>query len=62
MKTLKKYWPSITHAAAVAILFVAPGVSALAAAHPKSSAGILLVWGWVLHWAQSPNRLAGSTF
>ena len=52
---LAKWWPSVAHAGAVAILFLNSSVQAYAVAHPAQAAGILLVWGWALHWAQSPK-------
>jgi hypothetical protein len=62
MKFLKKWWPSIAHAAAVGVIFLAPGVQGLIAAHPGASAGIGLGWGLLLHWAQSPNSTPASKF
>jgi len=54
MQTLKKYWPSIAHAAAVAILFLNPSVQQFAVTHAAYAAPIALLWGWALHRAQSP--------
>lgn len=56
MKTFfTKYWPSFLHAAAVAVIYADPGVHAILAAHPASSATFGLAWGLFLHWAQSPK-------
>lgn len=54
MNTLKKYWPTLAHFAGVAILFLSPSVQAFAASHPAYSAPIALVWGFLLHRAESP--------
>lgn len=51
---LKKYWPSIAHAGAVGVLFLDPSVQAFAAHHPAYAAPIALLWGILLHRAQSP--------
>ena len=51
---LKKYWPTLAHAGAVAVLFLAPSVDAFAKGHPAYSAPIALLWGFLLHRAQSP--------
>jgi hypothetical protein len=51
---LKKYWPSIAHAVAVGVLFLDPSVQAFAATHQAYAAPVVLVWGFLLHRAQSP--------
>jgi hypothetical protein len=51
---LAKYWPSIAHAGAVAVLFLNPSVQTFAASHVAYSAPIALLWGFLLHRAQSP--------
>lgn len=51
---LKKYWPSIAHAGAVLVVFLSPSVQAFAASHPAYSAPVVLVWGFLLHRAESP--------
>ena len=42
MNFLKKYWPTISAVAGGAITFLLPSITAYIAAHPKSSAGVLL--------------------
>jgi hypothetical protein len=51
---LKKYWPSIVHVGAVAVLFLNPSVQAFAASNKAYAAPIALLWGILLHRAQSP--------
>lgn len=51
---LKKYWPAIAHAGAIAILFLNPSVQQFALTHPAYAAPIGLAWGLLLHRAQSP--------
>jgi len=51
---LKKYWPSIAHAAAVGVLFLNPSVQAFVVSHPAYAAPVALLWGFALHRAQSP--------
>jgi hypothetical protein len=56
MKTyLAKLWPSLVTLGAGLILFLAPSVQAYAGAHPAYSVPILTLWGFFLHWAQSPR-------
>jgi hypothetical protein len=48
-------WPYkwyIVHGAAVVVLFLDPSVKAWLLAHQIDTAGAMLVWGWLLHWAQ----------
>lgn len=42
MEFLKKYWPSITAAAGVAIPFLMPSLLAYVSAHPHTATGVLL--------------------
>ena len=51
-----KVWPSLAHALGVVILFLNSSVQSYAASHPAYAAGVLLVWGWLLHWATSPKN------
>ena len=52
MSFVMKYKGYIFHAAAVAVIFLSPSVQSYAAAHSAYAAGILLVYGFALHWAQ----------
>jgi hypothetical protein len=56
MNTLKKYWPSLAHVLAVVVIAANPSVQAQAVSHPGYSAIIGAVWGFLLHWAQSPSQ------
>ncbi len=53
---LKKYWPSIAHAAGILILFLDPAVKGAALTHPKYTIAITIAWGWALHWATAPKN------
>jgi hypothetical protein len=53
---LKKYWPSILHAAGILIIFMDPAVKNATIGHPAWSVPILLAWGWALHWATAPKN------
>ena len=55
MTIIKKWGPSILHGLAVVLIALTPSVQQLAVQHPTYAALIAAVWGWVLHWAQSPN-------
>ena len=55
---IKAWWPTVAHAAAVAVIFLDPSVQAAAASHPKTAGAIGLVWGIVLAWARSPHAPA----
>jgi hypothetical protein len=55
MNILKKWWPSIVHAAAVVATWLDPSVQAWVLNHKAQGAVILLVWGVFLHWLNSPK-------
>lgn len=58
MKALwNKYWPSVLHAAAVGVLAGDSHLRNFATAHVGWSGPILLAWGLLLHWAQSPRAV-----
>jgi hypothetical protein len=47
---LKQHKWYLIHGALIAVGFLTPSVQAFAAQHQAYSAGILLVYGWLLHW------------
>lgn len=47
---IKKYGGYVLHAAAVVAVFLDPSVQAYAASHHAYAAGILLAWGFLLHY------------
>lgn len=55
MTVLKKWWPSIAHVGAVAVVFLAPSIRAYIGSHPTVAAPIAIAWGILLHWATSPK-------
>jgi hypothetical protein len=48
LKAKKGY---LLHAAALVVIFLAPSVREFASQHAAYSGAILLVEGWLLHWA-----------
>jgi len=51
---VKKYWPSLVHVGAAALLFLNPSVQAYASSHPAYAVPVLGIWGIVLHHLPSP--------
>ena len=53
---LKRYWPPLAHFIGTAVLFLDPSMQRFIVAHKDTGAGIFLVWGLVLSWAESPAK------
>ena len=59
---IKKYWPSVAHVAAIAVIFLDASVKAYFASHPAMAAVGAVAWGVALHWAESPKENPASKF